>query len=301
MPDANGPERLDQYLIRMGFAGSRRAARELIERRHVSLNGRMPHKGDVVGAGDRVEVEAGASAPALIADAGVPIDLLYSDAAMLVVNKPGSMPCHPLAPCERGTLMNGVVARFPETAAAGPIEREGGLVHRLDNGTSGALMIARTKAAHERLRDDLRAEKIERRYQALVAGHFEGACELDDPIGHRRGSSRRMVTLSAVARIRSRPRPASTRVEPLRRLGRFTLLSVIPHSGSRHQIRIHLANAGYPIVNDALYGAPRVAELPEGRFWLHLGEIELDSPVAGRVIVSAPLPAELRAFLDGAD
>ncbi len=301
MPDATGRERLDQYLIRLGFADSRRAARELIDRRRVSVNGRRPRKGDVVGASDRVKVEPGAPAAALAPDPAVQIDLLYNDAAVLVVNKPGLMPCHPLRPGETGTLMNGVVARVPETAAAGPAEREGGLVHRLDNGTSGAVMVARTIDAHTRLRNDLRTGNITRRYQALVVGGVESGLEIDAPIGHRRGSSRRMGTRSESAPLRGHPRPASTRVEPLRQIGRFTLLAVTPLSGSRHQIRVHLANAGYPIVGDTLYGAPPTAALPEGRFWLHLGQIEFESPADGRAIVSAALPAELCAIIDSAD
>src|SRR5260370_25930020 len=104
MRKATDHQRLDQYLIRMGFADSRRAARELIDQRRVRVNGRQPHKGDVVNVGDRVEVEAYAPAAALLPDGGVHIDLLYSDAAVLVVNKPGLMPCHPLKRGEIGTL-----------------------------------------------------------------------------------------------------------------------------------------------------------------------------------------------------
>ncbi len=301
MHNATDRQRLDQYLIRMGFADSRRAARELIDQRRVSVNGRRPHKGDAVGGGDRVEVEAQAPAPALIPDSSVPIDLLYSDAAVLVVNKPGLMPCHPLNRGETGTLMNGVVARFPEVAAAGETEREGGLVHRLDNGTSGALLVARTLEAHARLRRDLRSGNIARQYEALVVGRLESGLEIDEPIGHRRGRSRRMSTLSAGGtRLRGHARPASTRVEPLRQVARFTLVAVTPRTGSRHQIRVHLANSGHPIVGDTLYGAPPVSGLPEGRFWLHLGQIEFESPADGRVIVRAALPAELQAVLDSA-
>src|SRR5690349_24942379 len=117
MADA-GSERLDQYLVRMGFVASRRAARELIAQRRVSVNGRTPGKGDVVRTGDRIEVEARPPTLALLPDPKVAVEVLYLDEALLIVNKPGLMPCHPLKPGERGTLMNGVVARFPETATA---------------------------------------------------------------------------------------------------------------------------------------------------------------------------------------
>ncbi len=302
MPDASGDrERLDQYLVRTGFAASRRAAQELIAERRVSVNGRTPRKSDVVRTSDRVEVQSLPSVRALVPDPEVAIDPLYIDEALIVVNKPGLMPCHPLKPGERGTLMNGVVARFPETASAGSSEREGGLVHRLDNGTSGAVMIARTQVAHTRLRRDLRAGKIIRTYQALVMGTLSQALDLDEPIGHRRSSARKMGTLSSGARLRGHPRAAATHVQPLRQVGHFTLVSVTPHSGSRHQIRVHLVAAGYPIVNDTLYEAPPIVGLPEGRFWLHLGRLELESPSARPIVVDAPLAADLAAFLERAN
>jgi 23S rRNA pseudouridine1911/1915/1917 synthase len=301
MPNAPDRQRLDQYLIGMGFADSRRAARELIDQRRVRVNGRRPRKGDLVEAGDRVEVDAITSGDILIPDFSLPIEVLYHDAAVLVVNKPGLMPCHPLRRGESGTLMNGVVARFPEVAAAGDAEREGGLVHRLDTGTSGAMLIARTLQAQARLRHDLRSGNITRRYQALVIGRLENGFEIDEPIGHRRGRARRMSTVSAGSPpLRGHPRAASTHVEPLRQVGNFTLLAATPRTGSRHQIRVHLANSGHPIVGDTLYGAPPASGLPEGRFWLHLGQMEFESPAGGRVTVSAPLAAELQAILDSA-
>ena len=293
-----GHERLDQYLVRTGLAGSRRAARALIEERCVRINGRRPRKGDVVRAGDRVEVEHTPARPALLADPAHRIDLLYVDQSLLIVNKPGLIPCHPLRPGERGTLMNGVAARFPETAAAGASEREGGLVHRLDNGTSGAVMVARNREAHARLRGELRAGRIIRTYLALVMGNLSRELKLDDPIGHRRGRSHRMGTLSSGLPLRGRPRPAATRVAPVRRVGRFTLVSVTPRSGTRHQIRVHLASAGHPIANDTLYGAPRIATLAQGRLWLHLSRLELASQAGSAVAVEAPLPDDLRGVLE---
>jgi 23S rRNA pseudouridine1911/1915/1917 synthase len=302
MPDTSGRERLDQYLVRLGFAASRRAARELVDQRRVRVNGRRPHKGDLVGGDDRVEVEADALPPLLLPDPGVPVDVIYSDAAVLVVNKPGLMPCHPLRRGETGTLMNGVVARFPEVAAAGETEREGGLVHRLDNGTSGAILIARSRQAQAQLRRQLRGGQVTRRYRALVAGRLDNNLEIDEPIGHLRGRSRRMSVAPAQgARLRGHPRPASTQVEPLGWFGAFTLVAVVPRTGSRHQIRVHLANAGYPIVGDTQYGGALASELPPGRFWLHLEQIEFASPAGGRAIVKAPLPAELLAVLDSVD
>lgn len=291
-------ERLDLYLIRMGFASSRREAREMVGRGCVRVNGRKPGKATLVGGEDVVEVEALPSARPIEPEPEARLDVLFEDEALLVVNKPGAVPCHPLRPGERGTVMNAVVARYPETASAGDKPTEGGLVHRLDNGTSGALVVARTSAAFEALRRAIRSGTIRRRYLALILGHPKHAMTLDAPVAHHPKSARRMVVAASDTEAHKlRARPALSRVEPLRPVGPFSLVQVIPATGARHQIRVHLAAAGFPIVGDTLYGGPSMPGLEPGRFWLHLEEIEMESPVGGRIKVNAALPADLRDVL----
>ncbi|HEY6417855.1 MAG TPA: RluA family pseudouridine synthase [Candidatus Binataceae bacterium] len=320
--ESTSSERLDRYLVRLGFAPSRRAASELVARGRVRINGRRSRKGDLVRADDRIEVEAPADvdtdadadgapgAPASVStstsiapnpDLGAAIDLLYEDEAVLVVNKPGLMPCHPLRRKERDTVMNAIVARCPETALAGDKPLEGGLVHRLDNGTSGALIVARTPDSFSKLRDAIRSGKVSRRYQALVAGHLDHRLELIAPIAHHAKNPRKMMIGAAGATTPKRAgRRAVTIVEPVQRAGPFTLVSVAPKTGSRHQIRVHLADAGFPLVGDTLYGGPAAATLPEGRFWLHLSEVSFESPARGPITVSAPLKPELAALIAAA-
>lgn len=292
-----GDERLDHYLVRTGHAASRRDAREMVARGAVLLNGRRGIKGAVVRAGDDVEVEAPPNLAAIEADGDSHLEVLFEDPALVVVNKPGGIPCHPLRPGKRGTVMNAVVARFPEIAAIGDKPVEGGLIHRLDNGTSGALMIARTADAFTILRRAIRSGAIRRKYLALVSGNLREPLNRDAPIAHHPKNPRRMIVVSEeleVAKLAARP--AVTRVEPVRRVGDFTLVSVTPATGTRHQIRVHLADAGFPIVGDDLYGgAP--TELGPGRFWLHLSEIEFESPASGASKVLAPLPSELAKLL----
>jgi 23S rRNA pseudouridine1911/1915/1917 synthase len=291
-------ERLDRYLVLTGRAPSRRAAQELIARGMVRVNGARLRKAQAVSPTDCVEVVGELRAQSIEPNPELPIEILYADRALIVVNKPGRMPCHPLRAGECNTVMNAMVARFPETAAAGNISREGGLVHRLDNGTSGALLIARTPQAFALLRSAIRAGKIVRVYQALVAGHLASRLELNSPIAHHRANSRKMTLGDRDSEDRKRAgRPAATLVEPVRGVASTTLIRVVPRTGLRHQIRLHLASAGFPIVGDVLYGGPQVAGLPEDRFWLHLAQIALDSPASGHIKVTAPLPRDLARFV----
>jgi len=298
LPDAL-KERLDHYLVRTGFAPSRRVAQDLVERGMVRINGRRSKKSEIVGAEDRVEVDAADRRAAIEPNAGLALEVIHEDAAVIVVNKPGGVPCHPLDAGERDTVMNAVVARFPETATVGEKPLEGGLVHRLDNGTSGALLIARNRGAFEKLRDAIRAGKIARRYEALVAGALERKTEIDAPIAHHAKNARKMVAGDpSSANPKRAGRAAITLAEPIRRVGEFTLLSVAPKTGSRHQIRVHLASLGHPLVGDTLYGGPASETLAHGRFWLHLCDIAFDSPAVGHVKATAPLPPDLKKLID---
>jgi 23S rRNA pseudouridine1911/1915/1917 synthase len=298
LPDTS-KERLDHYLVRTGFAPSRRVAQELVERGLVRINGRRSKKSEIVGADDRIEVAATNRRAVIEPNADLALEVLHEDAAVIVVNKPGGMPCHPIHADERDTVVNAVVARFPEIATVGEKPLEGGLVHRLDNGTSGALLIARNRGTFDILRDAIRAGRIARRYEALVAGSLERKTEIDTPIAHHAKNARKMIVGDpSSANPKRAGRAASTVVEPLRRVGEFTLLSIAPKTGSRHQIRVHLASIGHPIVGDVLYGGPTSKTLAHGRFWLHLCDVAFDSPAVGHVKVTAPIPPDLKEFLD---
>jgi 23S rRNA pseudouridine1911/1915/1917 synthase len=297
LPDA-AKERLDHYLVRTGFASSRRVAQELVERGLVRINGRRSKKSEIVGADDRIEVASTNRRAVIEPNADLALDVVHQDASVIVVNKPGGVPCHPLNADERDTVMNAVVARFPEIAIVGEKPLEGGLVHRLDNGTSGALLIARNRGTFDKLRDAIRAGRIARRYEALVAGALERKTEIDAPIAHHAKNARKMIVGDpSSANPKRAGRAATTMVEPIRRVGEFTLLSIAPRTGSRHQIRVHLASVGHPIVGDTLYGGPANDALARGRFWLHLCDVAFDSPAVGHVKVSAPLPSDLKELI----
>jgi 23S rRNA pseudouridine1911/1915/1917 synthase len=285
-------------MVRAGLAPSRRAAQELIASGLVRVNGVRRRKAQTVSARDRVEVVGTLRAGSIEPNPDIAIETLYADDALIIVNKPGSMPCHPLRSDERDTVMNAVVAQFPETATAGDSPREGGLVHRLDNGTSGALIVARNRDAFAVLREAIRGGRIGRTYLALVCGAVTSSMELRAPIAHHGSNPRKMVPGEGASANRKRAgRSATTMVEPVRRVGRSTLVRATPRTGSRHQIRVHLADAGFPIVGDVLYGGAEVSGLPKDRFWLHLSELELDSPAGKHLKVTAPLPEELKSTM----
>ena len=298
MPESE-KERLDHYLVRTGFASSRRVAQELVERGLVRINGRRSKKSEIVGADDRIEVASTNRRAVIEPNADLALDVVHQDASVIVVNKPGGVPCHPLNADERDTVMNAVVARFPEIATVGEKPLEGGLVHRLDNGTSGALLIARNRGTFDKLRDAIRAGRIARRYEALVAGVLERKTEIDAPIAHHAKNARKMIVGDpSSANPKRAGRPAITVVDPIRRVGDFILLSIAPKTGSRHQIRVHLASLGHPIVGDTLYGGPASETLAHGRFWLHLCEVAFDSPAIGHVKVTAPIPPDLKKLIE---
>jgi 23S rRNA pseudouridine1911/1915/1917 synthase len=299
------------YLVRHGMAASRRQARSLIAAGHVRVNGSRWRKGRAVTAADVVELDAPATSPGLKAAPELPLDVLYNDAEFLVVNKPGLLPCHPLGPDDRPTLMNSVVARFAQAAFVGGNPLEGGLVHRLDNGTSGATMVALTQAGLERLRGALKAGQIHRRYVAVVRGSLKDPLLIDVPIAHHPRNRRKMIVVhDADAAVKLKARPALSAVTPLRRINDFTLVEVVPRTGRRHQIRVHLADAGFPLAGDELYGGPGIAALAPGRFFLHLSELRIavaggnfkgriaDPSGAQALVVIAPIPDDLSKCLE---
>lgn len=296
-------ERLDLHLVRNGWATSRRAAKELIASGRVRVNGHPMRKGEPVMPDDRIDIADIFPAPTLQPNPALRVKVLFADSAVLVVNKPPLRPCHPLNRDERDTVMNAVVAMFPETATAGDKPIEGGLVHRLDNGTSGALIIARTPGAFRELRHAIRKGLVLRTYEALVAGVLDSETEIATPIAHHPRNPRKMITVASSKRhsttrpVIARGRPAFTSVMPVASYPDFTLVSAKPRTGSRHQIRVHLASIGHPLAGDLLYGGPGLPALAPGRLWLHLARLELDSPASGQVKIEAPLPADLAEAL----
>jgi len=283
--------RLDAFLHDALPALSRRLVRRLIAEGAVRLNGRPAAKGVRVAPGDRVTLP---DLPTTIApEPGLALPVLHEDDALVALDKPGGMPGHALDPRQRGTAAAFLLARYPEMAAVGdPLAP--GLVHRLDSGTSGLLVAARTRAAHHALRAALRARTVEKRYLAWVAGDASAlaGARIALPLAHDPHDRRRMVPATAGMRAW----PAETRVAAVVAGRERSLVEATILTGVTHQVRVHLAARGHPVLGDVLYGgAP--AGLPRGRHALHAAGITLPHPAHGRpLVLNAPLAADLAAF-----
>ena len=291
--------RLDQFVARL-LGTSVHAARRLIAEGRVIVADRViigdapsraqpcTRKGLHLAVGQHVTVERpdGLDAGAVVPAPGDPLSVLFTDAHLVVMNKPAGIPSHPLRPGEVGTLANALVARFPECAGAGDDPREAGLGHRLDNGTSGVIIAARHHDAWLSLRAALNAPTCEKTYLAEVVGRTAAQGRLEQPIG-RRGRRGTQVVVGGQGR---NPLPATTAWQSIADRPSSTLLRVRLHAGRAHQVRAHLAAAGHPLVGDALYGPvpePGLAAAPR----LHAESIRLLHPITGQAMFfEAPPP-----------
>ena len=288
----SGPARLDTFVHTAVPGLSRRLVHRLIAEGDVRVNGRRARKGAALRTGDVVTLP---SMPASIApEPALALPVLYADEALVAVEKPGGMPGHALDPRQPGTAAAFLVGRWPELAGVGdPLAP--GLVHRLDTGTSGILLAARTADAHATVRAALRARAVEKRYLAVVegrAGALDGR-RIALALAHDPRDRRRMVPATGGARAW----PAETALAILDVRGSRTLVEATIRTGVTHQVRVHLAHAGHPVVGDALYGAAP-AELPATRHALHATRIAVPHPADGSaVVISSPLSPDLATLL----
>jgi 23S rRNA pseudouridine1911/1915/1917 synthase len=290
-------QRLDHVLQGRYAASSRAFCRQAVESGQVQVNGRPCLKGYKLRLGDSIAVESLKEAcdNRVRPDAGVPVRLVFEDAHLMAVNKPAGMPVHPLTSEECGTLMNGLVARYPEIASVGDQPLMAGALHRIDTGTSGLVLVARTQAAFDAFRAQFEAQEVEKIYLALVEGHVAVAGHLEHELAHHPSFRGKMVDARSLAAPDRRMR-AETAYRPLELVGRNTLLEVTIHTGVTHQIRCQLALGGFPIVNDTLYGAKPVDGCT--RHFLHAWQVRFRHPVLNHpCCIQAPLTQDFQSFL----
>ncbi|HUA94034.1 MAG TPA: RluA family pseudouridine synthase [Acidimicrobiales bacterium] len=277
---------------------SRAQAAALVSAGRVRVDGQVViARSQLLRSGSSLEIDPVGEGPVLEAEPDVAFGVVYEDDQLVVVDKPAGLVVHPGAGRRHGTLVSGLLARYPDLASVGDPARPG-IVHRLDRGTSGLLVVARTEVVYRSLVAQLSARTASRRYLALAAGEVgEERGVVEAPVGR----SNRTPTRMAVSRD---GRPARTRYRTLRRYLEplpSSLLAVALDTGRTHQIRVHLAAIGHPVVGDDRYGpGGRVGGslLPGGRLFLHAAELTLDHPVTGeRVGWRSPLPADLGSLL----
>jgi len=281
--------RLDRFLSEHAPDLSRSAATRLIKEGAVSVGGRRARPSDRVTAGEVIEyvlpppAEAG-SAPA----EEIPLEVVYEDGDLMVINKPAGMVVHPAPGHHSGTLVNALLGRGGEWSSAGGAVRPG-IVHRLDKGTSGLIVAARNDVSHRSLSAQLADRTLSRSYLAIVKGRIEGrAGELEGPIGRHPKERKRMAVVSG-------GRFARTRYEVIERRRGHTLLRCDLDTGRTHQIRVHLAAFGHPVAGDADYGG-RVVGGPK-RPMLHAWRLRLRHPRSGeQMSFEAAPPADFDSF-----
>ena len=296
--DAEG-QRLDRFLASVLAEHSRSQIQKLIADGHVRLASREARPNLAVRAGETIVVELPAAAPSAVEPEAMPLEILYQDADIVVVNKPPGMVVHPGAGHASGTLVNALLHHVSDLSGIGG-ELRPGVVHRLDRGTSGVMVVAKNDAAHQELSRQFHDREVEKEYIALVWGVVQAGKRIDAAIGRDPVHRQKM---SARAR---RAREAVTRITRAFHLPGLTLCHVAIHTGRTHQIRVHLSAVGHPIVGDSLYGGVHrrvpgdiraVTHLQ--RPFLHAARIAFTHPRDDRRLeFTADLPADLRDVLD---
>jgi 23S rRNA pseudouridine1911/1915/1917 synthase len=246
-------------------------------------------------AGERVEIDVEIPPPVPIGPEAIPLTILFSDAHVIVVDKPSGMVVHPGTGNRTGTLVNALMYHFPEVVGLGEEERAG-IVHRLDADTSGVMVCARSPRAFDELKRQFKSREVKKVYLALVGSPMhksEGT--LDWPIG-RHVTDGRMISIKT-----RKPRVAITDYRVRRHYGGFDLLEVHPHTGRTHQIRVHLATAGHPVAGDRRYGEPK-SKPKFPRLFLHAHVLGFRHPETGEWMeFRSPLPPELEEVLQKLD
>jgi len=291
---ASAGARLDRWLSERLTDLSRARLQSLIRGGLVRVDGAASKAAHRLRGGERVEIEVPPPADETLTPESVPLSIVYEDPHVLVVDKPAGMVVHPGAGRSGGTLAAAILAHAPTTAGVGGPRRPG-IVHRLDKDTSGLLVVAKTPQAYDDLVEQLAARTVTRRYLAVVHGRVRAnEAVVDAPIGRHPTDRVKMAIRPA-----ARGKRAVTRYRVLERFADFTLLEVRLETGRTHQIRVHLASLGHPVVGDSVYGKPRTrSPIPLDGYALHATGLAFVHPAFRKVIeCAAPIPARIEHLL----
>lgn len=299
IPNELAGKRLDQALSQLFPEYSRNRIQDWIRSGAVSVNGHAAEAKRKLFGGEEIVLTPVFEAVTQVAPEAIPLHIVYEDESLIVVDKPQGLVVHPAAGHHDGTLQNALLHYAP---SLDKVPRSG-IVHRIDKDTSGLLMVARTVEAHKLLVEQLQAHTVHRQYLALVQGTLTGGGTIDLPIG-RHGSDRKRFA------VRPDGKSAVTHYRIHERFAAHTLVEVQLETGRTHQIRVHMAHIGHPLVGDPVYGGR--ARLPQGasselisalqgfkRQALHAGSLGIEHPETEEYMAwESPLPADLEALLD---
>ncbi|MEM8817251.1 MAG: 23S rRNA pseudouridine(1911/1915/1917) synthase RluD [Pseudomonadota bacterium] len=298
IPDDLAGLRLDKALAKLFPEYSRSRLSSWLKSGRITVDGGSPRPRDPVEGGERVSLDAEPEAAVTSLPEPIPLDVVFEDAALLIINKPPGLVVHPGAGNTRGTLMNGLLA-LDATLEHLP---RAGIVHRIDKLTSGLLVVARTLEAHTALTRALAEHAVRRRYVAVCTGVLTGGGRIDAPIARHPVDRKRMA-------VREGGKQAVTHYTVRERFAAHTAVDVQLETGRTHQIRVHFAHRRHPLVGDPVYGgrlalpkaaSERTVEALRGfrRQALHAGGLELEHPVSGETLsIEAPVPDDLEALM----
>ncbi len=298
VPAEAAGDRLDLFLVRQMPDWTRSQINRLIREGLVTV-GSAPAKksGEVIESGAQISVRA-EHVELRATPEDLPLSIVYEDSDILVINKAAGMVMHVGSGIKSGTLVNALLSHINRLSSIGGDLRPG-IVHRLDKMTSGLVVVAKNDAAHRRLSEQFKSREVHKTYVALVHGRVAAERgEISKSVG-RDPRRRTRMKAGGIA-----PREALTKYRALRRFGHFTLVEALPQTGRTHQIRVHLASLGHPVVGDTTYGAPAKLRFGESeeptlpRTFLHAAKLAFTHPISAAPLdFEAPLPEELSAFL----
>lgn len=286
-------ERLDAFITRASGDLSRSAVQKLIEEGHVLRNGKPGKKNDKLNPGDVIEVTIPEAKPVDIAPKEMQLDIVYEDDDVVVINKPKGLVVHPAAGHQDDTLVNGLLYAMGDELSGINGELRPGIVHRIDKDTSGLLAVAKNDLSHTMLASQLKDHTMARTYEAIVCGTFrEDSGTVDAPIGRHPTDRKKMCV------TQRNSKEAVTHWEVVKRYRNYTHIRCRLETGRTHQIRVHMAYIGHPILGDMVYGHKK-PELGQDSQCLHAGALCFRHPRDGRpVLVLAPMPEYFTEVLE---
>ncbi len=284
-PEASG-QRADIFLVQALPDISRSRIQTLLREGAILINAALCRPSGRLRAGDSITIEIPPPRPLETLPQEIPLQILYEDGDLLVLNKAAGIVVHPAAGNEEGTLVNALVHHCKDLSGIGGVQRPG-IVHRLDKGTSGCLAVAKHDFAHRALAKQFAARRVTKIYLAIADGHFRSERGIiDAPIGRHPVHRKRMAVLSSPS-----GRPAVTEYEVIKEIGANSIVQCILHTGRTHQIRVHLKYLGHPLLGDPVYGSSRGTGVP--RLMLHAWKLGFVHPGTGRLIkFEAPIPED---------